>query len=223
MDISYFNQDNRIPRYGNNFQNITASNFRREREKYLNSINNISTSLSSYEKNKYYTYQQTSENNLLNFNERKKRRSRSPCYCGCHLNKECCHSPEYNCITVFHHDHVNTDYPINNNIITNNEERNKKNDGLFNEIINLKRNLKRVEEELKRTKSEKEASDFYIKELEKELSKLNIYNTINVPKKREVNSSIKMKEFGKYHDMLNFFIFIVIYLKNIILIKVLKF
>ena len=205
--MSYLHQDDRFPRYGSNSQNITISNNRRDRDNYLNSINNnISTSLSSYdksnEKNKYYTYQQTRENNLLNFKERKRSRSRSPCCCGCHLNKEYCNSLEYNCIPVFHHDHFNTHYSNTNSIITKNEEMNKKNDDLLNEIINLKRDLKRVEDELKRAKTEKDSSDFYIKELEKELSKLNINNIIEGPKKREVNS-LKMKNFGKYHDMLN--------------------
>ena len=91
---------------------------------------------------------------------------------------------------------------------------NNKNDDLLNEIIYLKRNLKKVENELKRTKTEKDASDFYIKELERELSKLNVENNFknnnlnnlndNERQKNNVNS-VKTRDFGKYHDMLNLF------------------
>ena len=97
------------------------------------------------------------------------------------------------------------------------EEMNKKNDDLFSQIIYLKRNLRRVENELNRTKTEKDASDFYIRELEKELFKLNMDNSLNMDnnanidnknnrfndsKKRMINS-VKMRDFGRYHDMLN--------------------
>ena len=92
--------------------------------------------------------------------------------------------------------------------MTKNEEMNNTNDDLMNEIIYLKRNIKQVENELKRTKTEKDASDFYIKELERELSKLNIDKNLknnlneNESQKRNINS-VKMRDFGKYHDMLN--------------------
>ena len=84
---------------------------------------------------------------------------------------------------------------------------NKNNDDLLTEIIHLKRNLNNVEKELKRVKKEKDARNFYIKELERELLKLNIENNLNnnnlknfndnEAQKRNINS-VKMRDFGKY-------------------------
>ena len=59
-----------------------------------------------------------------------------------------------------------------------NQEMNKKNDNLINEIIYLKKNLDKIETELNRTKNEKDACSSYIKELEKELSKSNCHEII---------------------------------------------
>ena len=174
MDITYdYQGNNRIPRYRHFIQETTNSNIRRERENVLNSINNnISTSLSSYdrynnEKNNFYKMKPTRDNNILNSSSNKSRsRSRSPCLCGCHSNEECIYVPECHCIPVYNYDQCFTQ--LNNSLISKNEEMNKKNDDLFNQIIYLKRNLRIVENELNRTKSEKDESDFYIRELEKE-------------------------------------------------------
>ena len=205
MEISsnyyYCNQDNRIP--SSFLQNITNSNCMRVRDKFWNSINNnISTSLSSYDINNEKNIcrnQNTRENNFL---------ISSPYFCGCHPNNECIYIPECHCMPIYHcNSHCYTQH--SNNLIIKNEEINKNDDKLFNEIFYLKRNLKKVENELNRTKTEKDASDFYIKELEKELSKLNMNNNNKISningkesKKRGVNS-VKMRDFGKYHDMLN--------------------
>ena len=199
-------QENRIPRNTYLLENNTGSNYRRGRENFLNSINNnISTSLSSYdkinEKNNNYLIQHTQENNILN-STKNRSRSRSPCFCGCHSNDESAYIPEYHLIPIYHRNQYQTHSQYTNSLISKNEEMNKKNDDLLNEIIYLKRNLKKVENELNRTKNEKDASDFYIKELEKELSRLNISNQLNDPKKRMINS-VKMRDFGRYHDMLN--------------------
>ena len=202
----YNYQESRIPRYRYFFENTKGSNYRIGRENFLNSLNNnISTSLSSYEKNNEknnnYLIQPTQENNILN-SSKNISRSRSPCLCGCHSNEESVHIPEYHLIPIYHHNKYPTHSQYTNSIITKNEEMNKKNDDLLNEIIYLKRNLERVENELNRTKNEKDASDFYIKELEKELSRLNINNLLNDSKKRGINS-VKMRDFGRYHEMLN--------------------
>ena len=196
---SYMRQENRIPRYRDFLHNTSYSNsnYRRERENYLYSINNnISTSFSSFDKiNDKNLHRYNQENNIVKSTNGSRSRSRSPCFCGCHLNDECIYPPNH-CIPLCHYDQTCTQY--SNNIITKNEEI-KKNDNLLNQIIYLKRNLKRVENELNRTKTEKDASDFYIKQLEKELSKLNMSNIVD-PKKR---TNVKMRDYGKYHDMLN--------------------
>ena len=51
-----------------------------------------------------------------------------------------------------------------------NEEMNKKNDDLINEITYLKKNLAKIETELNRTKNEKDACNYYIKELPNDLT-----------------------------------------------------
>ena len=168
-------------------------NYRRKRDNFLNSINNnISTSLSSNEKNSLYRIQYTKENNSLN-RSKNRSRSRSPCFCGCHSNEECLLIPNYHCVPVYHYNPTFTQNT--NSIITKNEEMNKKNDELLKEIIYLKRNLKRVENELNRTRTEKEASDFYIKELEKQISKNNINNIINDDSKKRNINSVKIRDF----------------------------
>ena len=198
-NYSYMRQENRIPRYRDFLHDTTNSNSnnRRERENYLYSINNnISTSLSSYDKiNDKNAHRYTKENNIIKTTNRS--RSRSPCFCGCHLNDECIYPPNH-CTPICHYDHIYTHY--SNNIISKNEEI-KKNDDLLNEIIYLKRNLKRVENELNRAKTEKDASDFYIKQLEKELSKLNMSNIVEP--KRRMDNSPNIRDFSKYHEMLN--------------------
>ena len=194
-NYSYMRQENRIPRYRDFLHDTTNSNsnYRRDRENYMYSINNnISTSLSSYDKiNDKNALRYTKENNIIKTTNRS--RSRSPCFCGCHLNDECIYPPNH-CIPICQCDHIYTQY-------SNKNEEIKKNDDLLNEIIYLKRNLKRVENELNRTKTEKDASDFYIKQLEKELSKLNMSNIVEP--KRRMDNSPKMRDFGKYHEMLN--------------------
>ena len=201
MSINYpYNyQKNRIPRYGYCNQNTNNSYYKLERNNYLNSIdNNISTSFSSY--NKY-----NRKNNIDSSVNRNKKRvvSRSPCSCGCHSNEECsyisdnrCHFlPILNRESNFHH---------YNSIITKNEEVNSKNNDLLNEVINLKKNLKKIENELSRTKKENEACNFYIKELERELSKSNMNNILNEnDNTKRILNSVKTRDFGRYHDMLN--------------------
>ena len=216
MEIgSNYQDNNRIPKYRHFAQDTNNSSYKRENG-YSSINNNISTSLSSYEKNNneknFFKMKLNRENNIINTSSRGTRRSRSksPCQCGCHSNEECVYVPEIHCIPVF--DHGQSFTQMNSSLITKNEEINKKNDELFNEIIFLKRNLRRVENELTRTKAEKDASDFYIKELEKELLKLNTEsishfdnnnnNILNDSKRRLVNS-VKMRDYGRYHDMLN--------------------
>ena len=205
----YNYQDNRIPRYGNFMQDSNYSNYRRDKDNFLNSLNNnISTSLSSYDKyndNKNINrIQYNRNNNILNSSldrSKNKSRSRSPCSYGCHSNEKLYYIPKYHCIPVYHYD--NSYNQNTNSFITKNEEMNRKNNDLLNEIIQLKRNLNKVEDELKRTKTEKDACDFYIKELERELSKSNMNNIINNNSNKPIVNSVKMRDFGKYHDMLN--------------------
>ena len=83
-----------------------------------------------------------------------------------------------------------------------NEDMSKKNDDLINEIVYLKKNLQKMETELDRTKNEKDACNYYIKELEKELSKSNMSNDLQNSKQRATNYE-KMRDYEKYHDMLN--------------------
>ena len=90
----------------------------------------------------------------------------------------------------------------NNSLANINQEMNKKNDDLINEIISLKKNLEKVENELTRTKNEKDACDSYIIELEKELSKSNTNDELMNSKRRALNYS-KMRDYEKYHTMLN--------------------
>ena len=215
MEIgSNYQDNNRIPKYRHFTQDTNNSSYKRENG-YSSINNNISTSLSSYERNnneiKFSKMKLSRENNIINTSSRGtiRSRSKSPCQCGCHSNEECVYVPEIHCIPVF--DHGQSFTQMNSSLITKNEEINKKNDELFNEIIFLKRNLRRVENELTRTKAEKDASDFYIKELEKELLKLNTENNshfdnnnnISNDSKRRLVNSVKMRDYGRYHDMLN--------------------
>ena len=195
----YNYQENRIPKYGDLKQNKNNSYYKLERNNHLNSIdNNISTSFSSY--NKYNI-----KNNLDSSLNRSKKRviSRSPCSCGCHSNEDFSYLSDNrcHCLPILHKENYFNHY---NSIITKNEEINFNNNDLLNEVINLKRNLKRIENELNRTKKENEACNFYIKELERELSKSNMNNILKEKdnKKRMVNS-VKTRDFGRYHDMLN--------------------
>ena len=184
-------RDSRFP-YTNLFSETNYSNFRRERDSFYNSynnnnINNISTSLSSLEKinynNPYRSYQSRS-------------RSRSPCFCGCHSHEECLNLHE----CIYPRELMLKKY--NNSLANMNEEMSKKNDDLINEIIHLKKNMQKIENELTRTKNEKDACNYYIKELEKELYKSNMSNDLQNSKTRAVNYS-KMRDYEKYHDMLN--------------------
>ena len=184
-------RDSRFP-YTNLFSETNYSNFRRERDSFYNSynnnnINNISTSISSLEKinynNPYRSYQSRS-------------RSRSPCFCGCHSHEECLNLHE----CIYPRELMLKKY--NNSLANMNEEISKKNDNLINEIIHLKKNMQKIENELTRTKNEKDACNYYIKELEKELYKSNMSNELQNSKTRAVNYS-KMRDYEKYHDMLN--------------------
>ena len=191
-------------RYNNLFSETNYSDYRRERDMFLNSlnnnINNISTSLSSFDKypnsSIYYNNPYRSSNN--------RSRSRSPCFCGCHSHEE--HINALKNIDDFHNSNI---YPreqmlqnYNNSLANINQEMNKKNDDLINEIISLKKNLEKVENELTRTKNEKDACDSYIIELEKELSKSNTNDELMNSKRRALNYS-KMRDYEKYHTMLN--------------------
>ena len=185
-------------RYNDLFSETNYSNYRRNRDYLYNSlynnnnINNISTSLSSLEKINY--------NNPYRLSQSRSR-SRSPCFCGCHSHEECLHHLyELSTPIVYPREQILQKY--NNSLADMNEEINKKNDDLMNEIVYLKKNLEKIETELTRTKNEKDACNFYIKELEKELSKSNMSNELNNSKKRAINYA-KMRDYEKYHDMLN--------------------
>ena len=186
-------RDSRFPRYTNLFSETNYSNFRREHDSFYsslnknNNINNISTSLSSFDK---YNY------NYPNRLSQSRSRSRSPCFCGCHSHEECINLNE--CI----HPREILLRRYNNSLENKNEEMTKKNDDLITEIVYLKKNLEKIENELNRTKNEKDACNYYIKELEKELSKSNLNSELQSSKKRAMNYS-KMRDYEKYHDMLN--------------------
>ena len=191
-------RDSNFPRYNNLFSETNYSNYRRERDSFYNSlnninnINNISTSISSLEKINY--------NNPYRLSQSRSR-SRSPCLCGCHSHEECLHHlNELNTPIIYPREQLLQSY--NNSLANMNEEMNKKNDDLINEITYLKKNLAKIETELNRTKNEKDACNYYIKELEKELSKSNMSNEIQNSKKRAMNYA-KMRDYEKYHDMLN--------------------
>ena len=187
-------RDTNFPRFTNLFAETNYSKYRRERDSYFNSynnnnnFNNISTSLSSFEKN--------NTNNLyfnnLYHSSQSRSRSRSPCFCGCHVHEEC--------EIVNPRELLLQKYNISLENI--NQEMNIKNDHLINEIVYLKKNLQKIETELNRTKNEKDACNYYIKELEKELSKSNMNNESINSKQRAMNYS-KMRDYEKYHSMLN--------------------
>ena len=187
-------RDTNMPRYTNLFAETNYSKYRRERDSYMNffnnnnNFNNISTSLSSFEKN--------NTNNLYYNNpyrsSQSRSRSRSPCFCGCHAHDECeMVNPRELLLQKYNYSLENI-----------NQEMNKKNDHLINEIVYLKKNLQKIETELSRTKNEKDACNYYIKELEKELSKSNMNNKSINSKQRAMNYS-KMRDYEKYHSMLN--------------------
>ena len=186
-------RDSNFSRYNNLFSETNYSNYRRERDSFynsLNNINNISTSISSLEKINYNNPYRLSQS-----------RSRSPCLCGCHSHEECLHHlNELSTPIIYPREQLLQSY--NNSLANMNEEMNKKNDDLINEITYLKKNLAKIETELNRTKNEKDACNYYIKELEKELSKSNMSNELQNSKKRAMNYA-KMRDYEKYHDMLN--------------------
>ena len=191
-------RDTNFSKYNNLFSETNYSNYRRERDSFYNSlnninnINNISTSISSLEKINY--------NNPYRLSQSRSR-SRSPCLCGCHSHEECLHHlNELNTPIIYPREQLLQSY--NNSLANMNEEMNKKNDDLINEITYLKKNLAKIETELNRTKNEKDACNYYIKELEKELSKSNMSNELQNSKKRAMNYA-KMRDYEKYHDMLN--------------------
>jgi len=144
-------RDSNFPRYNNLFSETNYSNYRRERDSFYNSlnninnINNISTSISSLEKINY--------NNPYRLSQSRSR-SRSPCLCGCHSHEECLHHlNELNTPIIYPREQLLQSY--NNSLANMNEEMNKKNDDLINEITYLKKNLAKIETELNRTKNEK--------------------------------------------------------------------
>ena len=96
----------------------------------------------------------------LSLNHKTQNRKKIPCFCNCHLNNY-----KYNPYHL-----INTSsFPNKNKKIY--ESHNY----LVSKMNNLKENLKEFENKLNKTKIEKNAADFYIKKLEKELS----YNNIN--------------------------------------------
>ena len=190
-------RDTNFSKYNNLFSETNYSNYRRERDSFYNSlnnynnINNISTSLSSFDKINY--------SNPYRINKSRSR-SRSPCFCGCHPYEDCVHHLKENCPLLCPHEKLFLDY--SNSLEKMNEDMSKKNDDLINEIVYLKKNLQKMETELDRTKNEKDACNYYIKELEKELSKSNMSNDLQNSKQRATNYE-KMRDYEKYHDMLN--------------------
>ena len=191
-------RDANIPRFTNLFAETNYAKYRRDHEPFMNSFNNnnfnnISTSLSSFDKNNtnnlYY-------NNLYRSSQSRSR-SRSPCFCGCHSYEEC----EGGVVSVVSPRELLLQ-KYNNSLENMNQEMNKKNDDLINEIVYLKKNLQKMETELNRTKNEKDACNYYIKELEMELSKSNMNNELSNSKRRAKNYT-KMRDYEKYHSMLN--------------------
>ena len=196
-DFSSSVRDTNFNKYNNLFSETNYSNYRRDRDLFYNSlnnfnnINNISTSFSSFDKTNY--------NNPYRINKSRSR-SRSPCFCGCHPYEDCINHLKENCPLVCPREQLMIDY--SNSLEKMNEDMSKKNDDLVHEIVNLKKNLQKMETELDRTKNEKEACDYYIKQLENELSKSNRSNDLQNSKQRANNYS-KMRDYEKYHDMLN--------------------
>ena len=195
-------RETNIPRFTNLFSETNYSKFRRDHDSFMNSLNNnnnynnISTSLSSFEKN---------NPNYLNYNNpyrssQSRSRSRSPCFCGCHSHEECANLVGGIVTMVPPRELLLQKY--NNSLENMNQEMNKKNDDLIHEIVYLKKNLQKIETELNRTKNEKDACNYYIKELEKELNKSNMNNESVNSKQRAMNYS-KMRDYEKYHSMLN--------------------
>ena len=194
-----YQDNNSIPKCSNiNF----TDDYRREN--FFNS--NLSTSLSSYDKNNnekksvFKIMKQGKDNRIINT----RYRSRSPCLCGCHSNEGCLYVPRCHYVQLNNNEHcfITTN---NNSLIVNDDEMNKKNDKLFNEIIYLKRNIRKLENDLDRIRTEKDASDFYIKELEKELFRLNMFNNSHTDSNnlKDSNKKVKMRDLGRYYDMLN--------------------
>ena len=202
MEKTYnYQENNSIPKCSNfNF----TDDYRREN--FFNS--NLSTSLSSYDKNNnekkniFKIMKQGKDNRIINTNIRY--RSRSPCLCGCHSNEGCLYAPRCHYVQLNNNEQcfITTN---NNSFVSKDDEMNKKNDKLFNEIIYLKRNIRKLENDLDRIRTEKDASDFYIKELEKELFRLNMFNNSQIDNSnlKDSNKKVKMRDFGRYYDMLN--------------------
>ena len=184
-----FRNNERIPRFLDTSldNNTLKSNYRRDAENILNSFNNYN----------YYPDQ----NSLLNSSYTRSR-SRSPCFCDCHqTNLQT--QPIIHCYPHVHHICIHDDFPTYNNFYPKplNNEVNKINDDLFNEINELKREYNRIKNELERTKNENDASVSYIKELENEINNQN--NILMNTQKQNNISSITEKNPGRYHEMLN--------------------
>ena len=149
-DFSSSIRDTNFNKYNNLFSETNYSNYRRDRDLFYNSlnnfnnINNISTSFSSFDKTNY--------NNPYRINKSRSR-SRSPCFCGCHPYEDCINHLKENCPLVCPHEQLMIDY--SNSLEKMNEDMSKKNDDLVHEIVNLKKNLQKMETELDRTKNEK--------------------------------------------------------------------
>ena len=167
MEIS-FNYPNKclIPHYGSLVENEVISNYKEDREKFLNSLkHNTSTSLSSYPIYTNYNYTIPSRNLNLNNDllfskdNNNMSRSKSPCFCNCHLKKNDFIS--YPCKTEFSSFFL--------------EKSNELNHDLMYKVNELKNSLKKFESDLNKTNSVKKENDSYKKTLEKEfsLSKIN--------------------------------------------------
>ena len=144
----------------------------------------MSTFLSSFDK-----YNINNNNSYYNYPYRlSKSRSHSPCFYGYHSHEECINLNE----CIYPREQILQKY--NNSLANMNQEMNKKNDNLINEIIYLKKNLEKIETELNRTKNEKDACNYYIKELKRELSKSNMNNELQNSKKRAMNYT-KMRDY----------------------------
>ena len=129
-------------------------------------INSKNSSVSTY-------LPSQSNNNQLEFYQENNFNSTSRTSCQCMCHKHCME-----------------------NILVNqkrDENYENKNNELLKEIVNLKKNLKLVKDELNKTRREKNESEFYIKELENEISKTNQVKKINGNK----------NDVEKYYHMLN--------------------
>ena len=134
------------------------SNYKQDREKFLNNLkaNANDTSLYSYPNYTFPSKNIYINNDLLfPVDNKNLGKSRNICFCNCHLKKD--EFIPYPCITKFSSFFI--------------EKKNELNHDLIYKVNKLKNSLKKFENDLNKTNNEKEESNLYIKKLEKELTK----------------------------------------------------